>query len=85
MYIIIYTILHMQIFKHYVTFYNDYGDIIKTTLSKARETNKTNASKTMAQALILKFREVQHFRNSEEVDRDTAEYHWLSLKELAKR
>ena len=78
-------ILYLQIFKHYVTFYNDYGDIIKTTLSKARETNKTNASKTMAQALILKFREVQHFRNSEEVDRDTAEYHWLSLKELAKR
>jgi len=44
-----------------------------------------NASKTMAQALILKFREVQHFRNSEEVERDSAEYHWLSLKELAKR
>ena len=32
-------------------FYNDYGDIIKATLSKAREINKVNTAKTLAMSL----------------------------------
>merc|ERR1719325_52144 len=36
-----------DVLKHYVTFYNDYGDIIKYTLNKTRENNKTNCAKTM--------------------------------------
>ena len=72
-----------DIFKHYVMFYNDYGDIIKITLSKSRENNKVNAAKTMAQALILKFKEVQAIQNTLQINRQTVEFH--SLKELSKR
>lgn len=72
-----------DIFKHYVMFYNDYGDIIKITLSKARENNKVNCAKTMAQALILKFREIQVIQDTLQINRQTVEFH--SLKELAKR
>ena len=32
-------------------FYNDYGDIIKATLSKAREINKVNTAKALAMSL----------------------------------
>ena len=86
--LIIYNVLPTKtgadVFKHYVVFYNHYGDIIKATLSKARENNKVNCSKTMAQSLIIKFKEIRHLQNSETViNRQTVEFH--SLKELAKR
>uniref|UniRef100_A0A673MDT0 Cohesin subunit SA n=1 Tax=Sinocyclocheilus rhinocerous TaxID=307959 RepID=A0A673MDT0_9TELE len=42
--LIIYDIVDMpaaaDIFKHYMKYYNDYGDIIKETLSKTRQTDK---------------------------------------------
>ena len=72
-----------DVLKHYVMFYNDYGDIIKTTLGKARDNNKTNASKAMVHALFLKFREVQQAQGEANIGRDTVDFH--SLKELAKR
>jgi hypothetical protein len=58
------------------------GDIIKTTLSKARENNKINCSKTMVQALILKFKEIKE-EQGEIVNRSSVDFH--TLKELAKR
>jgi len=70
-----------DVLKHYVTFYNDYGDIIKATLGKARENNKTNCAKTMIQSLIYKFNELQ--QETGEIDRSGEEFH--SIKELAKR
>merc|ERR1719189_1489578 len=71
-----------DVLKHYVTFYNDYGDIIKYTLNKTRENNKTNCAKTMVQALIYKFNELkeEHVRG---IRRNSEEFH--SIKELAKR
>ena len=59
------------------------GDIIKTTLSKARENNKVNCAKTIVQAMIFKFKEIRELQGEEQVDRQTGEFH--SLKELAKR
>jgi len=70
-----------DVLKHYVTFYNDYGDIIKATLGKARENNKTNCAKTMIQSLIYKFNELQ--QESGGIDRGGEEFH--AIKELAKR
>jgi cohesin complex subunit SA-1/2 len=61
--LIVYSILPTRaaadVFKHYVRFYNDYGDIIKATIGKARETNKVNCARTMALALIMVFKELQ--------------------------
>jgi len=70
-----------DVLKHYVTFYNDYGDIIKATLGKARENNKTNCAKTMIQSLIYKFNELQQETGT--IERSGEEFH--SIKELAKR
>lgn len=48
-----------DVFKHYVKYYNEYGDIIKATLSKAREINKVNCALTMCLSLNMIFQEVQ--------------------------
>jgi len=62
----------------YVTFqyYNDYGDIIKATLGKAREINKTNCARTMAISLTTLFRELQ--RDGTRVNRQGEDF--VSLK-----
>merc|ERR1719325_184983 len=70
-----------DVLKHYVTFYNDYGDIIKYTLNKTRENNKTNCAKTMVQALIYKFKELQQEQGT--IERGSEDFH--AIKELAKR
>lgn len=44
-----------DVFKHYVKYYNEYGDIIKATLSKAREINKVNCALTMCLSLEMVF------------------------------
>lgn len=40
-------------------FYNDYGDIIKATLGKAREINKVSTAKTLALSLTQLYKELQ--------------------------
>jgi hypothetical protein len=67
------------VLKHYVTFYNDYGDIIKSTLSKARENNKTNCAKTMVQALITKFHELRD-QFPAAIDRNGDEFHSIKVR-----
>lgn len=52
-------LLGAEVFKNYVKYYNDYGDIIKTTLGKAREINKVNCALTMCLSLNMMFNEVQ--------------------------
>lgn len=47
-----------DVFKHYVKYYNDYGDIIKTTLGKARDINKTNCALTMQRSLNILYNEI---------------------------
>ena len=65
-------------------FYFSVGDIIKATLGKARENNKVNCAKSMAESLIIKFKEIRQLQDNESViNRQTVEFH--SLKELAKR
>merc|ERR1712112_650004 len=70
-----------HVLKHYVTFYNDYGDIINATLGKARDNNKINCAKTMIQSLIYKFQDLQDVRGR--TDRSSEEFR--AIKELAKR
>uniref|UniRef100_A0A8C1YD68 Cohesin subunit SA n=1 Tax=Cyprinus carpio TaxID=7962 RepID=A0A8C1YD68_CYPCA len=53
--LIIYDIVDMpaaaDIFKQYMKYYNDYGDIIKETLSKARQMDKIQCAKTLILSL----------------------------------
>ncbi|XP_063827988.1 cohesin subunit SA-1 [Ostrinia nubilalis] len=70
-----------DVFKHYIKCYNDYGDIIKATLSKAREINKLNCALTMELAMQALFRDM--LARHRAPNRHTPEF--LELKELAKR
>ncbi|XP_019873117.2 cohesin subunit SA-1 isoform X1 [Aethina tumida] len=71
-----------DVFKHYVKYYNEYGDIIKATLSKAREINKVNCALTMCLSLNMMFNEVQRLSQG----RNTRQHEeFFALKELAKR
>lgn len=47
----------VHVVKHYDAFYNDYGDIIKMTLGKAKDMNKTNWALTMQLSLNVLFDE----------------------------
>ncbi|XP_050514332.1 cohesin subunit SA-1 [Diabrotica virgifera virgifera] len=71
-----------DVFKHYVKYYNEYGDIIKATLSKAREINKVNCALTMCLSLNMMFNEVQKLSSGKNT-RQHEEF--FALKELAKR
>ncbi|XP_068205797.1 cohesin subunit SA-2 isoform X2 [Palaemon carinicauda] len=83
--LIVYNVLPTKVaadvFKHYVRYYDDYGDIIKATLGKAREINKVNSARTMALALTMIFRELQ--KDNVRINRQSVDF--ISLKELAKR
>lgn len=48
-----------DVFKHYVKYYNQFGDIIKHTVGKTREINKTSCAVTMVTSLISLFQQLQ--------------------------
>ncbi|GAB0097039.1 SA [Sergentomyia squamirostris] len=85
--LIIYNIIPTKaaadIFKHYVRCYNAYGDIIKSTLGKAREINKVNCAMTMCLSLVTMFKEIQVKYNTVRVSKSVQEF--ADLRELAKR
>jgi cohesin complex subunit SA-1/2 len=64
-------------------FYNDYGDIIKATLSKTREINKINCTMTMCLSLKTLFEEIQIYSSPDKISRSSQDF--SDLKELAKR
>ncbi|XP_044583822.1 cohesin subunit SA-2 isoform X2 [Cotesia glomerata] len=70
-----------DVFKHYVKYYNDYGDIIKTTLGKARDINKTTCALTMQLSLNTLFNEI--LAEKDKVNKNSEEF--TAIKELAKR
>ncbi|XP_058806230.1 cohesin subunit SA-2 [Phymastichus coffea] len=70
-----------DVFKHHVKYYNDYGDIIKTTIGKARDINKTNCALTMQHSLNILYNEIAEKEGK--VNRNSEEF--TSVKELAKR
>lgn len=72
-----------DIFKHYLRFYNEYGDIIKSTLGKARETNKVNWAMTMCLSLVTAYKDIQVRYNTHRVSKSSQEF--ADVKELAKR
>nr|CAH0108959.1 unnamed protein product [Daphnia galeata] len=84
--LVVYNVLPIKtaadVFRHYVKYYNDYGDIIKTTLGKAREINKVSCARTMILSLSVLFRDLSRDTGSR-IDRQSEEF--VSVKELAKR
>lgn len=79
--LVVYNVLPIKtaadVFRHYVKYYNDYGDIIKTTLGKAREINKVSCARTMVLSLSMLFRELHRDAGSR-IDRQSEEF--MSVK-----
>lgn len=71
-----------DIFKHYMKYYNDYGDIIKETLSKTRQTDKILCAKTLILSLQQLFNELLQDQGPN-LDRTSS--HVSGIKELARR
>ncbi|XP_051482131.1 cohesin subunit SA-2-like isoform X1 [Apus apus] len=86
--LIVYNVVEMtaaaEIYKYYVKTYNDFGDIIKETLSKTRQNNKIQSAKTLIlclQQLFQTHAESQDSRTG--VDFSSASF--TNMKELARR
>lgn len=74
-----------KLFLFLIQFYGDFGDIIKTTLGKAREINKVVCAKTMATALTEVFMELRSESSGNPVAFTKQDDNFQGLKELAKR
>ena len=66
-------------------FFNDYGDIIKFTLSKLREINKILCAKTMAKALSNSFLDLRASAHNNPNAYTKQDAGFGQLKDLAKR
>ncbi|XP_012675064.2 cohesin subunit SA-2-like isoform X2 [Clupea harengus] len=84
--LIIYNVVEMSmgadIFKQYMRYYNDYGDIIKETMSRTRQIDKIQCAKTLILSLQQLFNEMLTEFGCI-VDRSSAAF--CGIKELARR
>uniref|UniRef100_A0A4W5P4A2 STAG2 cohesin complex component n=1 Tax=Hucho hucho TaxID=62062 RepID=A0A4W5P4A2_9TELE len=84
--LIIYNVVEMNtgadIFKQYMRYYNDYGDIIKETMSKTRQIDKIQCAKTLILSLQQLFNEMLSDLGCN-FDRSSSSY--CGIKELARR
>ncbi|KAL2081341.1 hypothetical protein ACEWY4_023194 [Coilia grayii] len=74
-----------EIFKQYMKYYNDFGDIIKETLNRTRQMDKIESARTLVlclQQLYLRLRQEQEGRRS---GRRWDVQTYSSIKELARR
>ncbi|NXP10721.1 STAG2 protein, partial [Thinocorus orbignyianus] len=86
--LIVYNVVEMtaaaEIYKHYVKTYNDFGDIIKETLSRTRHNNKIQSAKTLILCLQQLFQRHAESQGSDGgVDFSSASF--TNMKELARR
>uniref|UniRef100_A0A8C2A8N0 Cohesin subunit SA n=1 Tax=Cyprinus carpio TaxID=7962 RepID=A0A8C2A8N0_CYPCA len=79
--LIVHSVLEMsmatELFKQYVKFYNDFGDIIKETLNRTRQMDKMESARTLVQCLQQVWR-LQSFTGA-------PSHTYSSIKELARR
>ncbi|XP_060682251.1 cohesin subunit SA-2 isoform X1 [Hemiscyllium ocellatum] len=84
--LIVFSVVEMDIaadiFKQYIKYYIDYGDIIKETLSRTRQIDKIQCAKTLIQSLKQLFNELLQGQGSS-LDRWSQQF--TSIKDLARR
>lgn len=86
--LIVHSVLEMsmaaEVFKQYVKYYNDFGDIIKETLNRTRQMDKMESARTLVQCL-----QQLYLRLKQEQDRgntcSSRIQTYSSIKELARR
>uniref|UniRef100_A0A672JPT5 Cohesin subunit SA n=1 Tax=Salarias fasciatus TaxID=181472 RepID=A0A672JPT5_SALFA len=84
--LIVYNVVEIDtgadIFKQYMRYYNDYGDIIKETMSKTRQIDKVQCAKTLILSLQKLFNEMLSELGLS-FDRSSSAF--CGIKELARR
>lgn len=73
-----------EVFMYYVKYYNDFGDIIKETLCRTRQTDKTESTRTLVlslQQLFMRLKQEQESGGRQHPGVQT----FTSIKELARR
>ncbi|XP_053240051.1 cohesin subunit SA-2-like isoform X3 [Podarcis raffonei] len=73
-----------EIYKHYMRTYNDFGDIIKETLSRTRQNDKIQSAKTLILCLQQLFQ--KHARSQDNSNSiNSIDSSFNNIKELARR
>ncbi|XP_027302802.2 cohesin subunit SA-2 [Anas platyrhynchos] len=73
-----------EIYKHYVKAYNDFGDIIKETLSRTRHNNRIESARALILCLQQLFQTCAESQDSS-TGVDLASASFTNMKELARR
>ncbi|MBN3295759.1 STAG2 protein, partial [Amia calva] len=73
-----------EIFKHYMKYYNDFGDIIKETLSRTRQMDKIESARALVLCLQQLFLRLKQEQDSGKVCSSSIQT-FSSIKELARR
>uniref|UniRef100_A0A8C4VMC2 Cohesin subunit SA n=1 Tax=Gopherus evgoodei TaxID=1825980 RepID=A0A8C4VMC2_9SAUR len=83
--LIVFTVVEMsaaaEIYKHYMKTYNDFGDIIKETLSRTRHNNKIQSARTLILCLQQLFQKHTETHGST----NCMDSSFTNIKELARR
>ncbi|XP_043351706.1 LOW QUALITY PROTEIN: cohesin subunit SA-2-like [Dermochelys coriacea] len=83
--LIVFTVVEMsaaaEVYKHYMKTYNDFGDIIKETLSRTRHNNKIQSAKTLILCLQQLFQKHTETHGSTH----SMDSSFTNIKELARR
>ncbi|XP_053319856.1 cohesin subunit SA-3 [Spea bombifrons] len=84
--LVVYSVLQLHwvsdVFRHYVKFYTDYGDIIKETLHKSRSINKEESTRTLLLSLTQAYTAL--FLEENTPPQRTSRS-FLEIRELARR
>lgn len=85
--LVVYNILPIKsaapLYRHYIHFHGEFGDIMKSTLGKLREINRTQTAQMLVYCLQLGFSELQAASQVNLVERSMEGFQ--SLRELARR
>ncbi|KAG2456767.1 STAG2 protein, partial [Polypterus senegalus] len=74
-----------EIFKQYMKYYNDFGDIIKETLSRTRQIDKIQSARTLALCLQQLFLEVKNEQGICNYSGSSSMHTLTTIRELARR
>ncbi|XP_008525531.2 cohesin subunit SA-3 isoform X2 [Equus przewalskii] len=84
--LLIYGVLELDaasdVFKHYNKFYNDYGDIIKETLTRARQIDRSHCSRILLLSLKQLYTELLQEQGPEGLNELPA---FIEMRDLARR
>ncbi|XP_062982391.1 cohesin subunit SA-2-like isoform X2 [Elgaria multicarinata webbii] len=87
--LIIYNVVEItaaaEIYKHYMKAYNDFGDIIKETLSRTRHNDKIQSAKTLILCLQQLFQKHVESQDDGSSSTDASSTSFNNIKELARR